>query len=151
MPRTFKATLVLIGVLIAVALLAVISIAQSYQANKKIIEVNRTLSDLNRSTERILSQLESGVAVAGGARNAGASNDRYAAAINDPKNLLSPATDQLIAPNAVQGGTLKRLISSDPKGFNWLTENSVDVSEIQSYVHSGFTRQDFNNPDNFVS
>ena len=152
MPRTFKATLALIGVLIVVALLAIISIAQSYQANKKIIEVNRSLGDLNRTIERILSQLESGVAVAGNAGGgAGASNDRYAAAINDPDNLLSPATDQLIAPDAVQGGTLKRLISSDPKGFNWLTENSVDVREIQSYVHSGFVRQDFNNPDSFVS
>ncbi len=31
------------------------------------------------------------------------------------------------------GGTLKLLMSSDPKGFNYLIENSVDVSNIQAY------------------
>jgi peptide/nickel transport system substrate-binding protein len=31
------------------------------------------------------------------------------------------------------GGTLKLLMSSDPKGFNYLTENSVDVSNIAAY------------------
>ena len=31
------------------------------------------------------------------------------------------------------GGTLKLLMSSDPKGFNYLIENSVDVSTIGSY------------------
>ena len=48
------------------------------------------------------------------------------------------------------GGTFRGYLGSDLKGFNWITENSVDVRNIQHIVHNGIARQDFNNPDNWV-
>ena len=58
-------------------------------------------------------------------------------AFKDPKNLLTPDPDPILPPEATMGGTLKVKFGSDPKGFNFLTENGADVSEIQAYVGVG--------------
>ncbi len=149
MPRTFKATVALIAVLGLVALMAIISIVMTHQNQKTLLQVQRDMQGVNNSMARIQSQLERGVAVAGHATGT-ASGDRFADALNDPDNLLSRPTDQLIHPEAVPGGTLRRAIGSDPAGFNWLTENSVDVLEIQTYVHEYVARLDFNDPDSYA-
>ena len=47
--------------------------------------------------------------------------------------LLEPDPVSWLPKDAKSGGTLKLLISSDPKGFNYLIESSVDVSNIRSY------------------
>ncbi len=150
MPRTFKATIALIVTLIIVAILTIVSIVQSHQTTREMINVRQDVNDMNRAMSRMQNQLERGVTVSGAASGGAASGDRYAQALNDPDNLLQATTDQLIYPDAVPGGTLRRWVSSDPAGFNWLTENSVDVRDIQYYVHNTFARQDFNNPDNYV-
>ncbi|MBV72148.1 MAG: hypothetical protein CMH52_12545 [Myxococcales bacterium] len=46
--------------------------------------------------------------------------------------LLEPDFTPWYPSKPNEGGTLKLLIGSDPKGFNYLIENSVDVSNIQA-------------------
>jgi peptide/nickel transport system substrate-binding protein len=152
MPRTVQATIALIVTLNVVVILTILNLWQTHNAEKNVIELGQRVDQLNRTTAQIMSRLEQGVAVAGGGgqgqQRGGA--DRYAAALNDPANILKAPTDQLIYPGATPGGTLRRAMGSDPKGFNWLVENSVDVAEIQTYMHNSFARQDFDQPDNFV-
>lgn len=153
MPRTFQATIALIVTLNVLAILIIFNVWQTNSAEKNVQELRGRVDQIQLTNSQILSRLEQGVAVsgqAGGSAGGSGDADVYAAALNDPDNLLVAATDQLIAPNAKQGGTLRRIMGSDPKGFNWVTENSVDVSELQSYVHSSFARSDFNNPDAMV-
>ena len=150
MPRTFKATLALIAVLGIVLILSVIVILQSNKTNREVINLRQEMSEVSRSMTRIQSQLERGVAVSGQVGGGAATADRYAQALNDPANILRAPTDQLHHPDAVEGGTLRRRIASDPAGFNWVTENSADVRDFQHYVHNTFARPDFNNPDEYV-
>jgi|MDSW01.3.fsa_nt_gb peptide/nickel transport system substrate-binding protein len=50
-----------------------------------------------------------------------------------PSGLLLKDLEPWVPANHTPGGTLKLLMSSDPKGFNYLIENSVDVSNIAAY------------------
>ena len=47
--------------------------------------------------------------------------------------LLEPDFSKWVDSSVKPGGTLKGLIQADPKGFNYLIENSVDVSNIEQY------------------
>ncbi|MBT6178576.1 MAG: hypothetical protein HOI23_15115 [Deltaproteobacteria bacterium] len=47
--------------------------------------------------------------------------------------LLQKDLEPWLTADHTMGGTLKLLMSSDPKGFNYLIENSVDVSNIEAY------------------
>lgn len=150
MPRTFKATLALVATLICLVLITVIAMVQNHQMSSQLVEVNQGLNEVNRTMTAISRQIERGGLVSGGQGSAAASGDKYAEALNDPNNILEAPQDQLIHPDATPGGTLRRLLANDPAGFNWLIENSVDVAEIQFYVHETFARQDFEEPDNYV-
>jgi ABC-type transport system substrate-binding protein len=152
MPRTFKATIVLI---VTIGLLAVVTIINVFQTNateETVRDLQQKVDALSATNSEILQKLESGVAVAGGAASSsgGASDGKYAAALNDPDNILSKQTDLMVPANAKMGGTLRRTLRDTPKGYNWLTENSVDVANLQFIVHSTYARRDFNNPDNYV-
>ena len=71
-------------------------------------------------------------------------------AFDDPDNILvRPATERVPA-DAVRGGTLRRVITSQPGGFNWLIENSVDAKEIQNYIHESFAEHDRFNPGQYI-
>ena len=50
-----------------------------------------------------------------------------------PSGLLLKDLEPWVPADHTPGGTLKLLMSSDPKGFNYLIENSVDVSNIAAY------------------
>ena len=147
MPRTFKATLALIATLGILVIFTVITLVQNHQMSSQFVEMNRSLNELDRTMSNINRQMERGLAVTATGQAGG---DKYAEALNDPDNLLAAPKDQLIYPDAVPGGTLRRLLASDPAGFNWLVENSVDVMEIQTYVHESFARLDFEDPDSYV-
>lgn len=148
MPRTFKATIALIVTLGILVLLTMVSMYQNFRVSSQLVEVTDGLEQLDRTMSEVSRQLESGVAVSGSG-NSGA-DDEYAAALDDPDNILQPAEHELVDPEAPPGGTLRRQLTNDPKGFNWLIENSVDVRNIQYYVHEQFGRPDFENPDNYV-
>ena len=50
-----------------------------------------------------------------------------------PSGLLVKDPEAWLPSDHSKGGTLKLIMSSDPKGFNYLIENSVDVSNIAAY------------------
>ena len=50
-----------------------------------------------------------------------------------PGGLLVRDPEPWLPSDHAQGGTLKLLLSTDPKGFNYLIENSVDVANIAAY------------------
>jgi ABC-type transport system substrate-binding protein len=159
MPRTFQATVALIITLVALSLLTIVNVWQTNTAEHKVNELTKELKALQSMTQEVKDQLARGVAVSGQApTNSGSSgaagsgwSDPYAAEFDKPGNLLKAATDELIFPGAKQGGTLRRSLGDDMKGFNWLIESSVDVSNLQMLVHNQLTRRDMKNPDNFVS
>ena len=156
MPRTFKATVALIATLITVFLLTVVNVCQTNSAEEAVGQMRAQLEQQNEILAAIQKQLQTGVAVSG--VGAGVSPgvpgkkwvDPYLAQIEREGNLLKVPTDDLIYDDAKFGGTLRRNLGDDPKGFNWVTENSVDVRELQWMIHSALARRDFSNPDNFV-
>ena len=152
MPRTFKATIALIAVLALLSVITLVNIIQTNSTQSSVVKLEQQVDALVSSNEQIRQQLATGVAVSGSAAGSPSSGgaDKYADALNDPANLLVAATDLKVPADAKMGGTLQAYLSSDLKGFNWITENSVDVSNLQTLVHNSFTRRDFNNPDNFV-
>ena len=157
MPRTFKATIVLIVTLIALSLLTIITVWQADNTEEQVIGLKSQVQALEESNAEILKQLQRGVAVSGGASGGGRagsdSQGKYDAALSDPDNLLDKRSKPLIPAEAAdnEGGTLRRRLSSDPKGFNFVVENSADVSELQQYIHNQFARRDFENPDKWAS
>ena len=161
MPRTFQATIALIVTLAAIGLLTIVNVWQTDQTEEKLILLTQEVEKLNASQRDIQSQLKRGIAVsghvnAGGQNPAAGSNlagqwvDPYATELGKGGNILKAPKDNLIADDPVEGGTLREAISSDPKGFNWLTESSVDVANLQAIVHSQFARRDFEDPDSYV-
>ncbi|QDG54444.1 hypothetical protein FIV42_27975 [Persicimonas caeni] len=150
MPRTFKATIALIVTLVVLALLTIFNVVQTNSAEEDIVKLSQKLDAMSETNSKILKQLERGVTVSGQASGAGQANGKYAAALNDPDNILEAPTKPLVPADAKSGGTLRRYMSSTPKGFNWLTENGADVQEIATYAHNTFVSRDKENPDKFV-
>lgn len=151
MPRTQKATLILILLLATLAILTLFNVLQTQSTQSTIIELRQQVEALAASNQDIRQQLEKGVAVSGTSSSGSSGTaDKYADALDDPDNILVAATDLKVPDDAIYGGTYRGYLSSDLKGFNWITENSVDVANIQSQVHNGFARRDFNKPDNWV-
>jgi ABC-type transport system substrate-binding protein len=75
---------------------------------------------------------------------------RYEQTLDDPANLLSRPTGSLATDDAPEGGTLRRYLSTTPRGLNWLTENGADVQEIQSYAHDSFAIRDPSDPTRWI-
>ena len=156
MPRTFQATIALIVALIAMALMTIINVWQTHNTESQVIELRQEMEQLVQGQRDLDAQLKRGVAVSsmapGGASSGGAAPgvDAYAEHLSDPNNLLKAPTKPLVAQVGPNDGTLRDALASDPKGFNWLIENSVDVKELQFLIHSQFAMRDFQNPDQFV-
>lgn len=158
MPRTFQATIAMIITLAALALLTLVNVIQTNSSESKIAQLTVAVEKLETANKEIKDQLQRGVAVNGTQNNTGSSQtptgpsaDKYASALKDPNNMLKPRSKALIPAGAQEGGTLRQLMGDDPKGFNWLLENSVDVANLQALVHDGLAQQDFDDPDNWTS
>jgi ABC-type transport system substrate-binding protein len=150
MPRTFKATIALIVTLVVLALLTIFNVVQTNSAEGDIVHLRQQLDAMAETNAEILRKLEQGVAISGQRGGTSQAEGEYAAALDDPDNILNAPTKPLVPAEAKPGGTLRRYLSSTPKGFNWLTENGADVREIQTYAHNTFSSRDLDNPDKFV-
>ncbi len=159
MPRTFKATIALIVTLVLLSLVTIVNVWQTDNTEEQVVELQRRVSELQSSQDKILQKIEDGVAVdrsqqgaraSAGNQGGSASGVRDRAALDDPDNILEPRTQPLVPTDVPEGGKLRRRLSSDPKGFNWLTENGADVQMIMEYVHNTFAERDLENPDKFV-
>jgi ABC-type transport system substrate-binding protein len=154
MPRTFKATVALIVTLLALVLLTILNVWQTENTEDTVISMKDRIKTLEESNANILEKLEQGVAVSGGKKRSGSTDrnsEKIEKALKSEENLLSPRTRSLIPADAKKGGKLRRYLGSKPKGFNWVTENSADVQELQTYTHNQFARRDLENPDKWVS
>lgn len=153
MPRTFKATLFLIGTLVVLSLLTIMNLWQTNSAERTALEVKKQVDALTISNDRIMQRLEQGVGIntaAAGTNPSNANSDRYAAALLEPGNILKEAKHLKIPADAKFGGTLRNYLGDTPKGYNWLTENSVDVANLQAMIHSSFASRDLTDPDRWV-
>ncbi len=154
MPRTFKATIVLVLTLILLSLLTMLNVWQTNSAEDDINQLQQQVENLQETTDQLVETVNSGVNVSGSTGGGGGDGDSggpdYHSALDDEDNILSAPTEPLIPADAKKGGTLRRVLVDDPKGFNWLTENSADVSEIQEYVHSTYADRDLEKPDKWV-
>ena len=162
MPRTFQATVALIITLIALSLLTLVNVLQTNSSEKKILALTQKLERLETTNQEIKDQLARGVAVNTTQGQVGAASssqaptsvagaDPYAAQLGVEGNLLGAPLKPLIPSDAISGGTLRQLMSDDPKGFNWLLENSVDVANLQELMHNALAKRDFEDPDRWVS
>ncbi len=152
MPRTFKATVVLIVTLIFLSLLTIVSVWQTNNAEEQVLELQERVESLEQSTNEVKRRLESGVAVSGQSGGDSQEGSSASAALEDPDNILEAPSKPIVPKDADKnsGGTLRRRLASDPKGFNFVVENSADVSELQRYIHNQFARRDFENPEKWV-
>ncbi len=71
------------------------------------------------------------------------------AVADDPANLLGTFVSPANGPTSmVPGGTLKRLIGSEPPGLNLIaSNNAADLSEMYKYITSAVAYQSPTNPD----
>ena len=153
MPRTFKATVVLIVTLIGLSLLTIVNLWQTNNAEKQVLELKKVVEQLE---EQVASKLEGrgsgGTGAPTGREARAAADSKYQKALEDPDNLLSGTKKPCIPKVAADkmGGTLRRRLSTDPKGFNFVVENSADVQELQTYMHGQFAWRDLEDPSKFV-
>lgn len=150
MPRTFKATIALIVTLVVLSLLTLVNLVQTNNAENVALDLQKQVNALTDSNQRILQQLQSGVAVSGTRSVNRGGGDEYAKYLDDPDNILVANKDLKIPSEAQFDGTLRQVLSDTPKGYNWVTENSVDVRNIQYIAHQQFARRDLSDPDNLV-
>ncbi len=99
--------------------------------------------------QKQLTELQKGVRVVGGSMGGGGStaslseglnswtpSAQEAEALKDPTNLLVPRPyDFANAPHIEYGGTLKRIIGSDPQGLNPYIANGADNAEYNTYFN----------------
>jgi ABC-type transport system substrate-binding protein len=150
MPRTFKATIALIISLVVLAVVTIFNVAQTDNAEEDISDIRRKIDAIAKNNQEILRKLESGITVSGRTAGASGSWNQYKGSLDDPENILEARTEPMIPADAKPGGTLRRYLGSTPKGYNWLTENSADVQELQTYVHNTFATRDPVNPDKWI-
>ncbi len=151
MPRTFKATVALITTLIVIGLLTILNVWQTHNTEKQLLSLQREIQKLDASTRDIEDKIASGAISAGSGRGEFAgTEDPYDKYLDEPDNLLGRESRDLIPDDAVQGGTLRRDTLTDPKGFNFITENSVVVSNLQGLIHNGFAGTDFEDPARYI-
>ena len=154
MPRTFKATVVLIVTLICLALLTILNVWQTNNTEEQVLKLQQSVASLEQKVENKLTGAGGASPEAGGSPKIGdvVSKEKYRKALQDPANILEAPTEPVIPPGVQkkEGGTLRRALTSDPKGFNFVVENSADVQELQTYMHNSFAERDLENPGKFV-
>ncbi len=140
MPSPLKSTNLLLVLLGLIVLFAAIGTWQNHNIGANFSAANQSLDEASRTMTQVAIQLRAGDGI----------EDPYSEALHDEDNILHEAQHELVDPDAPSGGTLRRRLGDTPAGFNWLIENSVDVVEVQDYVHDYFARPDFTEPDNYV-
>ena len=133
MKRGFFQSLAGVALLAGLFIVTVINIWQSNRIEKNQISLLGRL----RTVEKAIESGNFGGAGGQSGRRGGiwgaAEPDYVTQALQDPTNFLKRDTTPWLPAEAKQGGTLHMALSSDPKGFNFLVENSSDVSMLQRY------------------
>ena len=145
MPRTFKATIALICCLALLCGLTLINVVQTNRTEDVVLQMQERLSSLEKAQQNAPR-----IAHAPRTNSPSTAVDECAAMLNDPGNLLQAPTKPSRDPNAKDGGTVRLNLSSQPKGFNWFTENSGDVQKIQAQVHDNLVERDRHNPERLL-
>ena len=134
--RSAIGTLILLGFFVLTAI-------NVWQSNR----IERNQLDLLNRLEAVEKDIENGTFATAGTTSGprggiwGSTEPDYMTpALTDPENQFSRDNANWLPSEANQGGTLNLKFGSDPKGFNWLTENGADVSEIQAYVNISLGR-----------
>jgi peptide/nickel transport system substrate-binding protein len=134
MQRGFFRSLMGLGLLAALVLVTIINVWQSNRMEANQIDL---LSRL-RAVEKAIETGAVGSSATATGRSGGIwgvpDPDYITKALQDPENLITPDHTAWLPAEARQGGTLNMKFGSDPKGFNFLTENGADVTQIQRYV-----------------
>jgi peptide/nickel transport system substrate-binding protein len=135
MQRGFLRSLIGFSILVGFFLLTLLNVWQTNSAERDLKEMLQRMDTLEKTLENGNFASEAGPSGPSGGIWGIAEPDYVTTALSDPNNQFSRDNTNWLPANAEQGGTLNLKFSSDPKGFNWLTENGADVSEIQSYVN----------------
>jgi len=104
---------------------------------QKQIELLARFDEIERAIDNGLISADNQASSPRGGIHGRAFPDYMVQSLRDPSNLLEEDPNSWLPSDAVQGGTLNIKFGSDPKGFNFLTENGADVSEIQAYTSIG--------------
>jgi ABC-type transport system substrate-binding protein len=138
-------------VFLALGLLLVLSIINTCQLNN----MEETVLENRRSITKLV---EDGVVTRSDGSAPGGSggdpstwiDEQAAAALTDSNNLLKAPVRPLVeAKDAVRGGTLRRLFSSDPRGLNPHIANGADVTEYNRYIRNRLFSRDRVDPSHF--
>ncbi|MEC7240976.1 MAG: ABC transporter substrate-binding protein [Myxococcota bacterium] len=141
MPRGFLKSVISVGLMVVLFFTTVINCWQNDNMEERQLEILTRLESLEQGIANGTVATSSTAASPSGGVH-GVPTPRYVSeALKDPKNLLEADPTPWLPPEATVGGTLRVKFGSDPKGFNFLTENGADVSEIQAYVGVGMVRR----------
>lgn len=141
-----------VGLLVLLVVIGAVNTAQLHNLEAKVaaiaaqvesgVKVTSGASASRVSAEAVTSQL-------GGAVCFGSPSEQ--AALEDPDNLLTPYTFPPNWPDTIsRGGTLKRMIASEPPGLHLIaSSNAADLSEMYRYITSRVAYQSPNDPDSW--
>jgi ABC-type transport system substrate-binding protein len=134
--------------------LAVIVIVQYSAVERRQIESTKALTELARAQERLAKAIEQGGAPrpvgVGAGTDPAAGGDSAPAPVSfevvEGRNFLAPIDRAGYDPR-LDGGTLRRHLSTDPKGWNPITENAADTGELYEYITEPLARRRLDAPD----
>ena len=134
MQRSFLTSMAGIGILLVLLVATIVNVWQSDRVERAQLELLDRVDKLEKGVASGAFSSSSGSSTPTGGIFGVAEPSYMTAALQDPANLLKRDRTQWLPPDATQGGTLYLHQGSDPKGFNFLTENSNPVTEVQWYV-----------------
>lgn len=136
-----------VGILIVVLLLLVINTFQLHNLEAQVADLRASGVPAGGGSTATAPRAPSAAAVPTSGVCYASPEDE--AALKDPENLLSPFTYPDGWPGTVaRGGTLRRLVGSDPPGMNYIaSNNAADLSELYRYMTGAVAYQSPHDPD----
>ena len=134
---------------LAIAVFLFVIFLQFNQFEGRIERLTDAVSGLGKEVARLRNKIEAGPPASSRPREE-EKKTREAASVSEPGNFLTPDPFVLVPPEADRNGEITYNLVSPPKGFNVLTENSADVSEIYEYVTDSLARRHWENPDRWA-
>ncbi|MED5372280.1 MAG: ABC transporter substrate-binding protein [Myxococcota bacterium] len=156
MSRSSSPNGLLIGGLGVILAATLYNTLQINNAEKLAIENQERLDEILKNGVRTSGGGAASAGLGGGMVNnaslmgPGCLTDQAKADLADPKNLLTQPTQCRAKGEHYRGGTLRSVLSSDPRGLNPYIANGADVTEYGLLMNDYMAERDINNPDVWI-
>ena len=147
---------VVIGALALILVGTLYNAIQINNAEQLGIDNQKKLDEILKNGVRTSGQAGNGGSFSGEVVNnaslmgEGCLTDQAKVDLADEANILTQPTQCRAKGDHVRGGTLRNVLSSDPRGLNPYIANGADVTEYGLLMNDYMAERDINNPDNWL-